>query len=97
MRSIGKWVEHLIGGMLQGCAIMALLATILGVGIYTVARGHLPQGLPLAFIIVLVIVSGLFGAAAALAWRLSHIAELAHAAKEVSQHAMRIPQDHEHN
>lgn len=95
MRSIARWVEHLVGGMLQGCLIMALLSAIVCVGVYTVARGHLPQGLPLAFIIALVAISGLFGAAAALAWRLSHIAELAHVAKEVSQHAMHIPDDHE--
>lgn len=96
MRSIGKWFEHLIGGMLQGCLIMALLAAIVSIGVYTVARGHLPQGLPLAFIIALVIIAGLFGAAAALAWRLSHIAELAHVAKEVSQHAMHIPEHEQH-
>lgn len=93
MRSIGRWFEHLIGGMLQGCLIMALLAAVVSVGIYTVVKHQLPQGLPLAFIIALVIISGLFGAATALAWRLSHIAELAHVAKEVSQHAMHVP-DH---
>jgi hypothetical protein len=91
MRSIGRWFEHLIGGMLQGCLIMALLAAIVSVGVYAVVQHKLPQGLPLAFIIALVIISGLFGAATALAWRLSHIAELAHVAKEVSQHAMHVP------
>jgi hypothetical protein len=95
MRSIGKWFEHLIGGMLQGCAIMAVLAAVVGVGVYTVSRGHLPQGLSLAFIIALVIICGLLGAVTALAWRLSHIAELAHVAKEVSQHAMRSPEANE--
>ncbi|HLZ22391.1 MAG TPA: hypothetical protein VKQ30_09735 [Ktedonobacterales bacterium] len=92
MGSIGKWFEHIIGGMLQGCLVMAVLAAVVCLGGYTVARGHLPQGLPLAFILAFIAIAGLFGAAAALAWRLSHIAEIAHVAKEVSQHAMHSPE-----
>ncbi|MGH2515811.1 MAG: hypothetical protein ACRDHP_09160 [Ktedonobacterales bacterium] len=97
MRSVGKWFEHLIGGMLQGCLILAVLAAVVSVGVYAIAKHQLPQGLSLAFIIALVVVSGLFGAAAMLAWRLSHIAELAHAAKEVSEHAMHIPETSKHS
>lgn len=96
MRSIGKWFEHIIGGMLQGCLITALIAAVVSVGIYTAVKHQLPQNLALAFIIALVIISGLFGAATALAWRLSHIAEIAHVAKEVSQHAMHVPESNEH-
>lgn len=93
MRSIGKWFEHLIGGMLQGCVVLALFAAVVCIGVYAIVKHQLPQGLSLAFIVALVVVSGLFGAAAALAWRLSHIAEFAHVAKEVSEHAMHVP-DH---
>lgn len=88
MRSFGRWLEHLIGGMLQGCLAMALLAAVVCVAVYGIVKHQLPQGLALAFILALVVVSGLFGAAAALAWRLSHIAEIVHVAKEVSQHGM---------
>jgi len=96
MRSFARWFEHLIGGMLQGCVITALLAAVISVGVYFAVKHQLPQNLALAFIIALVIISGLFGATAALAWRLSHIQEIAHVAKEVSQHAMHIPDGNEH-
>lgn len=96
MRSFAKWFEHLVGGMLQGCLAMALFAAVVSVAVYGVVKHQLPQGLSLGFIIALVIVCGLFGATAALAWRLSHIAEIVHVAKEVSQHGLQKPEINEH-
>jgi hypothetical protein len=81
MGPIGRWFRHLIGSMLRGCVVLALLATLGADGASLVVSRSLPTGLTLYFTVAIVFVSGLLGAIGALAWQLSHIGhvlELAH-------------------
>lgn len=91
MHMIGKWFGHIIRSMVQGCLVMAILAAIVSVSITILTTHKLPSGTILGLIIAIIIISGLLGSVALLAWRLSHIEELAELAKDVSQHAMHRP------
>lgn len=92
MRGIGKWFWHLITGMVQGCLILAAAAAVISSAATLIATHRLPSGWVLALTIAIVITSGLLGAVATLAWRLSHIGEIAHVVGEISQHEMRKPE-----
>jgi hypothetical protein len=83
VRSLGHYVAELITAVVQGCLVMAVLAAVLSAGAYFVARGHLPTGVDLFFVITIVVLAGLVGALARLVWRLTHLRELAHAAGHV--------------
>jgi len=91
MGNIGLWFWHLLRGMAQGCLLLALIA--LGVSFLgtLVATGHLPNGWELTLILGIAVVSGLLGAVGALAWRLSHIGDIAHAVQDVSEHGVHLP------
>lgn len=92
MRVFGRWLGHILRGMVQGCLTLALIAAALSTGAaFLLTPTHQFSRLDLVFILSISIVSGLLGAVALLAWRLSHIEELAHIAKDVSQHAMHAP------
>ena len=91
MHSIGRWLGHLIGGMVQGCLIVGVTAAVVATVATYVATRHAPHGWEIVLIVAIVIVSGLFGAASALAWRISHLPEIVHMAKQVSEHNMRAP------
>lgn len=92
MRGIGKWFWHLITGMVQGCLVLAVAAAVISSAATLIATHKLPSGWVLALTIAIVITSGLLGAVATLAWRLSHIGEIAHVVGEISQHEMRKPE-----
>lgn len=84
MGAIGKWFRHIVTGMAQGCLVLALLAGVVSLVGSFIATGHVPTGWTLTLIIGIMVVSGLLGAVGALAWRLSHIEEIAHAVEEVA-------------
>lgn len=92
MNGIGKWFRHLITGMIQGCLVLAVAAAIISSAATLIATHRLPSGWVLALTVAIVITSGLLGAVATLAWRLSHIGEIAHVVGEISQHEMRKPE-----
>ena len=69
-------------------ALVALVVSFLGT---LVATGHLPNGWELTLILGIAGVSGLLGAVGALAWRLSHIGDIAHAVQDVSEHGVHLP------
>ncbi|HLY30774.1 MAG TPA: hypothetical protein VKQ36_07080 [Ktedonobacterales bacterium] len=85
MRAIGRWVRHLIGSMVRGFLTLAIIAAILSGGIATLATRALPTGLTLAFVITISVISGLLGAFVMLAWRLTHISELAKLSHETAE------------
>jgi hypothetical protein len=83
---IAKWFVHIVGGMVKGCLVLAILALAVSlVGTY-IATGHVPSGWEDTLILGITVVSGLLGAVAALAWRLSHIEDIIHVAEEVADH-----------
>ena len=83
---LAKWFVHLMGGMIKGCLVLAILALVVSsVGTF-IATGHMPSGWVVTLIGGITIVSGLLGAMAALAWRLSHIEEVLHVAGNVVEH-----------
>lgn len=92
MSGIGKWLRHLITGMVQGCLVLAVAAAIISSAATLIATHSLPSGWVLALTVAIVITSGLLGAVATLAWRLSHIGEIAHVVGEISQHELRKPE-----
>ena len=77
MGAIGRWIRHLVGSMFRGFLVMLILAAVVCVAAVLLVAHTLPTGLTLAFVIALSLISGLLGAFAMLAWRLSHISELA--------------------
>jgi ABC-type Na+ efflux pump permease subunit len=91
MGMFGRWVAHVVSGMIQGCVVVAIVAAVLSFAGTLVVTHALPKGLVLTLIVAVVFVSGLLGAFAMLAWRLSHISEIMHVAKEVSEHALHAP------
>lgn len=89
MRAIGRWIGHLIGAMVRGFLVLGVLALIVSGGISTYVSKSLPTGMTLAFVIAISLISGLLGAFVMLAWRLSHIgdvARLGHGAMERLSH-----------
>jgi amino acid transporter len=84
----GKWFVHLVGGMVRGCLVLAILALAVSVIGTFIATGHVPSGWEVTLIAGITIVSGLLGAVAALAWRLSHIEDIVHVAEEVVDHSV---------
>ncbi len=86
MGAIGRWFRHLVVGMVQGCLVLAISALVLTVAVTVIASHRPPQGVTLTLIIAITVVSGLLGAVAALAWRLSHIEEMVHVARDLSEH-----------
>lgn len=92
MGGIGKWFWHLVTGMVQGCLILAVVAAVISSVATLVATHRLPSGWVLALIAAIVVTSGLLGAVATLAWRLSHIGEIVHVVGEISEHQMRKPE-----
>ncbi len=76
MRAIGRWVRHLIGSMIRGFLVMIILAAVVCVATVLLVAHALPTGLTLAFVIAICLISGLLGAFAMLAWRLSHIGDM---------------------
>jgi hypothetical protein len=91
MGNIGHWFWHLLRGMAQGCLLLALVALVVSFLGTLVATGHLPNGWELTLILGIAVVSGLLGAVGALAWRLSHIGDIAHAVQDVSEHGVHLP------
>jgi hypothetical protein len=91
MGNIGHWFWHLLRGMAQGCLLLALIALAVSFLGTLVATGHLPNGWELTLILGIAVVSGLLGAVGALAWRLSHIGDIAHAVQDVSEHGVHLP------
>jgi hypothetical protein len=91
MGNIGHWFWHLLRGMAQGCLLLALVALAVSFLGTLVATGHLPNGWELTLILGIAVVSGLLGAVGALAWRLSHIGDIAHAVQDVSEHGVHLP------
>jgi len=91
MGNIGHWFWHLLRGMAQGCLLLALIALAVSFLGTLVATGHLPNGWELTLILGIAVVSGLLGAVGALAWRLSHIGDIAHAVQDVSEHGIHLP------
>jgi len=90
MGKVRHWLWHIVTGMVQGCLVLAILSAIVSIAVTSFAMHRLPQGVTLALIVAIVIVSGLLGAVGMLAWRLSHVSELVHLAEEVThpgQHA----------
>jgi len=85
--AIGRWFWHVVTAMVRGCLVLAILAAIISVLAALVATHQPPRGFTLFLIVVIVVVSGLLGAVGALAWRLSHIGELVHAAEAVAEHS----------
>lgn len=85
--AIGRWFWHIITAMVRGCLVLAVTAAIVSVLAAFVATHQPPQGFALFLIVAIVIISGLLGAVGALAWRLSHIGELVHAAEAVAEHS----------
>jgi hypothetical protein len=83
---IGKWFLHIVGGMTKGCAVLAVIALVVSLAGTLIATGKLPSGWEVTLIMAITIVSGLFGAVAALAWRLSHIEDIVHVAEKVVEH-----------
>ena len=91
MGNIGHWFWHLVRGMAQGCLFLAIAALVVSFVGTLVATGHMPTGWEVTLIASISIVSGLLGAAGALAWRLSHIGEVVQVAKDISEHGVRLP------
>ncbi|MFI5274625.1 MAG: hypothetical protein ACHQ4H_16455 [Ktedonobacterales bacterium] len=87
MRTVMKYIGELIGAVVQGCLVMAILAAVVATGAYYLAHKAMPQGLDLAFVLVIVIMAGIIGALARLVWRLTHLHELAQVASQVAQRA----------
>jgi|SRR5689334_22885666 len=85
--AIGRWFWHIVTAMVRGCLVMALAAALISILAALVATHTLPQGFTLFLIVAIVLISGLLGAVGALAWRLSHIGELVHAAEAVAEHS----------
>lgn len=85
--AIGRWFWHVVTAMVRGCLVLAILAAIISVSAALVATHQPPRGFTLFLIVVIVVVSGLLGGVGALAWRLSHIGELVHAAEAVAEHS----------
>ena len=85
MGRIRRWFWHLVTGMVQGCLILAILAAVVSVAGALIATHKLPQGIALAYVITIVIISGVLGALATLVWRLTHIGELVKVAEHVNQ------------
>lgn len=79
-----KWLGHIIRSMTKGCGVLALLSGVVTLAATFLATHKFPHGWTLTLLLVIMIVSGLLGAVAALAWRLSHIEEIAHAVEEVA-------------
>lgn len=95
MGAVGRWFGHMLRGMAQGCFVLALVALVVSVLGTLVATGKLPSGWEMTLIIAVVLVSGMLGAVGALAWRLSHIGDIAHAVEEVSAHGIHLPETSE--
>ncbi|GEM_PF-2822773 len=93
VRAIGRWIGHLIGSMIRGFLTLAIIAIVVSGGIATLVSKSLPTGLTLAFVIAISLISGLLGAFAMLAWRLSHIGDMA----RLSHEAMERLAQHEKN
>lgn len=81
-----KWLGHIIRSMTKGCGVLALLSGVVTLAATFLATHKFPHGWTLTLLLVIMIVSGLLGAVAALAWRLSHIEELLHVVEEVTDH-----------
>ena len=83
---IRRWFRHVVVSMLQGCAIFAVAAAVVATVATVVVKHALPSGFTFWLIAAIVVVSGMLGAAGSLAWRLSHISELAHVAEHGLHH-----------
>lgn len=81
-----KWLGHIIRSMTKGCGVLALLSGVVTLVATFLVQKSLPHGWTLTLLLVIMIISGLLGAVAALAWRLSHIEELLHVVEEVTDH-----------
>lgn len=84
-----KWLGQIIRSMTKGCGVLALLSgviTLVGTVIFSKNHQFPPSGCTLTLLFAIMIISGLLGAVAALAWRLSHIEELLHVVEEVTDH-----------
>ncbi|MGH2486973.1 MAG: hypothetical protein ACRDHE_13265 [Ktedonobacterales bacterium] len=82
-----KWLGHIIRSMTKGCGVLALLSGVVTLlATFVATHKFPPSGVTLALLFAIMIVSGLLGAVAALAWRLSHIEELLHVVEEVTDH-----------
>jgi hypothetical protein len=81
-----KWLGHIVRSMTKGCGVLALLSGVVTLAGTFLVTHKFPHGWTLTLLLVIMIISGLLGAVAALAWRLSHIEELLHVVEEVTDH-----------
>lgn len=93
MRTIGRYIGELFTALVQGCLVMAIIAAIVATGIYYLAAHQMPQGVTLGLIIAIIVLSGIIGALAMLAWRLTHLRELSHVAQRIVNAAQQPPQN----
>lgn len=89
MSTLGRWIGHLIGGIIQGFVVLAVLAAVVSVAFTVFAQHKVPTGVTLVYIVVITVISGLLGAVCVLAWRLSHIGEFFRLAKSASSYRNR--------
>jgi RsiW-degrading membrane proteinase PrsW (M82 family) len=92
VRAIGRWFKELVGAMVRGCLVLAILALVAAVVVVYVTSNALPNESEWILITALAITAGFLGAAVALVWRLSHLDTVSRVMK--SQNGNEKPPEH---